>query len=87
SGKLDRDMNRDEIRDAIVKYFEAGEHLQPDTRSDNWKSLSDDLGIQVFKDGQGVTRGTLFLKTDDLWIPVALEGLTELGPPVVPVQR
>ena len=70
-----------------VFVHEQMEAAQPDTSSENWKQLTNDLGILMHKDGHGVIRGTLYVLRDEKWHPVAIEGLAELGPHVIPAGR
>ena len=58
---------------------------QPDTSSDRWRQLSDDVGLQLIADEHGVQRATLYVRSGLLWRPVALQGATELGPEVLPL--
>ncbi len=61
------------------------ESRQPDTSSDNWKQISEDVGLMVFTDQYGTTRGTLYIRSNNLWQAVALQGFSELGPEVLPL--
>ncbi len=58
---------------------------QPDTSSDSWKRISEDVGLMLFTDQYGTTRGTLYIRSNDLWQAVALQGFSELGPEVLPL--
>ncbi len=60
---------------------------QPDTSSNNWKPLSGDVGVMLFTDKYGTQRGTLYVRLGDYWRPVALQGVSELGPEVLPLGR
>ena len=60
---------------------------QPDTSSNNWKPLSGDVGVMLFTDKYGTQRGTLYVRFGDYWTPVALQGLSELGPEILPLGR
>jgi len=60
---------------------------QPDTRADNWFSLGEDVGLEVFTDRNGVRRGRLYVRREATWQPVAVEGLGEVGPPVLELPR
>ena len=58
---------------------------QPDTSSNNWRSLSGDVGLMLFIDEYGTQRGTLYVRAGGYWTPVALQGRSELGPKVLPL--
>ena len=70
----------------LVEELELG-LSQPDTSSDNWKQLSKDVGLMVFTDQYGTRRGTLYVRSFDLWQAVALQGPSELGPRVLPAMN
>ena len=59
--------------------------LEPDTSSANWKPLSDDVGLMVYTDRFGVLRGTVYVRTLGVWVRVAVEGPSELGPRTLPL--
>jgi len=52
-----------------------------------WKQLTDDLGVMLYTDEFGVTRGTLHVRLDDKWRPVAIDGAEEFLPDVLPLGR
>ena len=58
---------------------------QPDTSSDNWEQLSEDVGLMLFTDQYGTRRGTLYVRSAGLWQAIALQGPSELGPEVLPL--
>lgn len=51
---------------------------QPDTTSPNWKSLSDDVGVLLRHDDRLGLRGRLFVRSEGVWWPVALDGAADL---------
>lgn len=51
---------------------------QPDTRSRNWKSLSDDVGILVRDDDRLGLRGRLYVRVDGAWQAVAADGAADI---------
>ena len=87
------DQNRKELvqkltqehRRLIEELESRLESRQPDTSSDNWKQISEDVGLMVFTDQYGTTRGTLYIRSNDVWQAVALQGFSELGPEVLPL--
>ncbi len=73
---------------AALAYQSAEESMvgsQPDTSSNNWRSLSGDVGLMLFIDEYGTQRGTLYVRLGSNWTPVALQGTLELGPKVLPL--
>jgi hypothetical protein len=64
----------------------VGEHVpegetvgaQPDTNSQNWKSLSDDVGIMVRYDERLGLRGRLYVRVDGAWRAVAADGAADI---------
>ena len=66
---------------------QIAEHLagpQPETDSDSWRPMTDEIGIVVTQDDSGVLRGRLFVQRDGVWYPVAVDGFQQLGPRIVP---
>jgi hypothetical protein len=51
----------------------------------HWKQLTDDLGVMLWTDVRGVTRGRLYVRIDDKWTAVALESPEEFLPDVLPL--
>ena len=76
------DQNRTEYLKELTKELGPS---QPDRSSGNWKQLSGDVGLMLFTDQYGTRRGTLYVRSGDLWQAVALEGPSELGPEVIPL--
>ncbi len=79
----------DDQREKLLQQIEALKKRmavgpQPDSDSANWKPISEDMGIWLYKDQFGSLRGRLYVKDDESWLPIALEGLDELGPKVLP---
>ncbi len=76
------DQNRTEYVKELTKKLGLS---QPETSSDNWKQLGEDVGLMLSTDQHGTRRGTLYVRSGDLWQAVALEGPSELGPEVIPL--
>ena len=56
-----------------------------DTSAENWRTLSERVGLLLFTDGAGIRRATLYVRSEDeTWEPVALEGIAELGRKLLP---
>ena len=70
----------------LPEYLKTLQPLQPDVDSENWKELSADLGVWVYRDGFGVLRGRMFVRHDERWFPIAVEGLEDLGPEAFPAK-
>jgi hypothetical protein len=51
---------------------------QPDTKSSDWKAISDDVGIWVGKSDYTGLRGRLFVRQGDIWMPVAIDGAADI---------
>ncbi len=81
SSPPDADMSRKQI----LEQMRSGMRPQPDTSSENWKALANDAGLMLFTDEYGTQRGTLYVRLEGNWRPVALEGTSELGPEVLPL--
>ncbi len=83
------DQNRKELLQKLTqehrRLIEGLESRQPDTSSDNWKQISEDVGLMVFTDQYGTTRGTLYIRSRNQWQAVALQGFSELGPEILPL--
>ena len=87
SAQEDDAVSPDEMKQILKEQIQNRLHPQPDTSSENWKALTDDVGLMVYRDRSGVTRGTLYIQRDEKWYPIAVEGVSELGPRVVPAGR
>ena len=84
-GVKSKDDIEAELQDLYRQLEELNIQLnQPDTSSPYWKPINEELGLMVFKDRFGRARGTLFVKIGDYWKSIALEGVEELGPLVLP---
>jgi hypothetical protein len=58
--------------------------LDPDTSSPNWKLLTEDVGLMVRADDQGMARARLFLLVEQRgWVPLAVDGPIELVPKIM----
>ena len=51
---------------------------QPDTSSPDWKSLSTDVGVLIRDDDRLGLRGRLYVRVDDVWLPVATDGAADV---------
>jgi hypothetical protein len=58
---------------------------QPDTKSPEWRPLSDDLGIWIAKSDYVGMRGRLYVRMGDSWWPVAIDGAGDIKG-VIPVR-
>jgi hypothetical protein len=79
------DAGREELKQAF-EQMKIRQALQPDLDSENWKELAPDLGVWLYRDGFGTLRGRIFVRHDDRWMPVAVEGLEDLGPYAFPAK-
>ena len=52
--------------------------LAPDTASPDWKPLSRDMGLMLRYDERLGLRGRLYVRTDGVWSPVAIDGPEDL---------
>lgn len=82
-------LSEAEILDRLAALMREREELlleysQPDTTSPNWKKITDEVAVAVFTDRFGRDRGTLFVKVGKYWKSIALDGVRELGPHVLP---
>jgi hypothetical protein len=59
---------------------------QPDVESENWRELTPDLGVWLYRDEQNVLRGRMFVQYGGAWMQIAVEGLEELGPYALPAE-
>lgn len=57
----------------------------PDSELDNWKKISDDLGVMLYTDSFGMNRGTLYVRKEGRWHFISLATPSELGPSVLPL--
>jgi hypothetical protein len=55
--------------------------------SRHWKPFTEDLGMMVYTDEAGVTRGRLYVRVNEKWQPVAIESPEEFLPEVLPLNR
>jgi|WetSurMetagenome_2_1015567.scaffolds.fasta_scaffold373892_2 hypothetical protein len=51
---------------------------QPDTRSPDWRPISDDLGIWITRSETFGLRGRLYVRLRDSWWPVAIDGAADI---------
>jgi hypothetical protein len=58
---------------------------QPDTSSPDWKLLANDVGVLLRDDERLGLRGRLYVRLDDVWLPVATDGVADVRSPI-PVQ-
>jgi hypothetical protein len=47
---------------------------QPNTASPMWKALSEDVGVMLRDDDTLGLRARLYVRVDELWLPVATDG-------------
>jgi hypothetical protein len=52
---------------------------QPDTKSSNWRFLSDDVGMMIRHDERLGLRGRLYVRTGGVWLPVATDTTGDLA--------
>ena len=79
----DRKQIQRMIEDLIEERLNA---TQPAVDSDNWFPLTENAGIEVVENRDGLLRGTLYIRRNGgSWRRVALQGTQELGSPVVPL--
>ena len=92
---LDEETRRQQIEDERERARLQTQHVrllmqigvdlsQPDTDSDQWRALAPDLGIWLFPGEFGVVRGRLYIKRDNEWSPVAIDGFGEIAPGPLP---
>lgn len=70
---------------AIVTVVSA-DSKPPGVPASAWVPIGTDLGIVVEPRDQAAS-GMLMIRRDGRWVPLALKGELELGPPVIPVDR
>jgi hypothetical protein len=80
-----------EQRSQLIEQFKERLRLQlqspqPDVESENWRELTPDLGVWLYRDEQNVLRGRMFVQYGGAWMPIAVEGLEELGPYALPAE-
>ena len=77
-----------EVREDVKRRAEyIRSQINPDTSSENWRQLSDDIGLMLYVDQFGNRCGTLYIKVGDLWNPIAIDGISELmGPRALPAE-
>src|SRR5580765_2356754 len=51
---------------------------QPDTSSPDWKLLANDVGVLLRDDERLGLRGRLYVRIDDVWLPVATDGIADV---------
>lgn len=67
----------------IQKVMETyAEHPE---QSPNWRSISSDLGVLLREDERFGYRGTLYVRVNGEWEPVAIDGIDSFG--YVPLKR
>jgi len=68
---------KDARRYALVQ---SSPEAQPDTKSPNWKSFSDDVGMLIRRDERLGLRARLYVRgVDGLWSPVATDTVGDLA--------
>jgi hypothetical protein len=58
---------------------------QPDTTASNWRFISGDVGLQLRHDDRLGMRGRLYVRVDNVWQPLAMDGTAELSR-IVPIK-
>ncbi len=79
-----------EAQDALREYLEqlaVTGIVPPDVESSDWKVISQDFGLRLREDSEGVLRGRLYVRRDGTWSPVAVDGLVEVAPQDLLLQR
>ena len=51
---------------------------QPDTKSPDWRPISDDLGFWIAKSDYVGMRGRLYVRLGESWWPVAIDGAGDI---------
>ena len=70
-----------------VQILEEPQPDKPDPNSPNWKLLSEDVGLWMWRsEHSGIRHGRLYLRKDDAWVPIAVDGVADLGH-VVPIGK
>ena len=81
----DADQEAQELFENLLR--QQMEPYQPDTHSESWIRLGEDVGLELFTDRHGVQRGRLYVRRKATWHPVALDGPREIGPPVLELRQ
>ena len=56
----------------------------PDALSGDWKKITDEVALKVYTDRMDVRRATLYVRVGEGWQPVPVDGMTEIGPGILP---
>lgn len=71
--------------DALAAPVSPGQRISivlpgflPDTTGTRWKRLSRDVGLQLSDDGRYGMRARLFVRVDGRWMPVGIDGPSEI---------
>jgi len=76
--------------EAIREYMEqfgVSQAMPSPTDSQYWRPLSPVLGLLLREDGKGSFRATVYAYHHGQWVPVAVDGLSEVGPQYMYLQR
>ena len=76
---VDRGATEREVALSASIAASMNSEVPPVTESPNWRQLSKDLGVLLRQDSKLGTRGTLFVRIDGVWKPVAIDGSDDLA--------
>jgi hypothetical protein len=80
----------EESRDALRKYLEQLGMKRidpPSVEAGGWKLISQECGVLLREDSDGVLRGRMYVLRDGRWVPVAVDGFSEVAPQDMLLQR
>jgi len=76
---VDRGASEREVARSASIAVSVNSEVRPVNESPNWRQLSKDLGVLLREDPHLGTRGTLFVRIDGVWKPVAIDGTDDLA--------
>jgi hypothetical protein len=95
SDNVPEKMTTEEYQERVKKINMLAEEWAKTLRSDallgsslhEWKAIKNDVGLMLFTDRFGIRRAILYVQENKIPMPVAVLGISELAPKMLPLQK